>query len=138
MIVAIAGALVLLLAGTAVVIYAKDPGPLPVDIAIAYELAWDRFDFDALWTLSGPNLRDGLDKKQFVAAKASAYTDRSELAHLAGQVDVEVAESVGDVSVIRTRLTLRDGSVIHNEVSLLRNAFGWSVTGYVLAGTDGA
>src|SRR5262249_16600022 len=50
---------------TLVVIFAREPGPTPPDIAIAYELAWDRLDFDTLWTLAGPELRDGLDKREY-------------------------------------------------------------------------
>ena len=46
-----------------VVAYALEPGPTPTDIAVAYEEAWDRLDFGTLWTLSGSELRDGLDQR---------------------------------------------------------------------------
>ena len=140
MIVGIVAVAVLLLVGAAVVVYARDPGPTPADIAIGYELAWDRLDFDTVWSLSGPSLRDGLDKKTFMAAKHAAYRERPELAHLAGAVHVESIDEVGDRAEVRTRLSLRDGSVVAHVVGLDRNAFGWSVSEYRLtdpAATEG-
>lgn len=133
MIVAVVAGAVLVLVAAAVVVYARDPGPTTVDIAIAYEQAWDRLDFDTLWTLSGPTLRDGLDKHAFMAAKRSAYQERPELSHLAGAVHVDGVEEVGDRAQVRTRLELRDGSVVANVVGLDRNAFGWTVSEYHLA-----
>ena len=53
MIFAVVIALVLLLCLAVVVAIAKDRGPGPEDVAVSYEMAWDRFDFDVLWTLSG-------------------------------------------------------------------------------------
>ena len=134
MTVAVVATLVLLLVGAVVVVYARDPGPTPEDIAVGYELAWDRLDFDALWSLSGPSLRDGLDKTAFMAAKREAYRERPELQHLAGEVHVEGLDVVGDRAVVRTRLTLRDGSVVRNEVGLDRHTFGWTVADYHLVG----
>ena len=40
---------------------------------MAYEHAWDRLDFSTLWNLSGPNLRDGRTRDQFVRDKLAAY-----------------------------------------------------------------
>ena len=48
---AIVGVAVLGLVIAFVVIYAKDPGPPPDDVATAYETAWDHLDFSSLWTL---------------------------------------------------------------------------------------
>src|SRR5204863_8227668 len=45
----------------------------PADTAVAYEHAWDRLDFSTLWNLSGPNLRDGRTRDQFVRDKVAAY-----------------------------------------------------------------
>ena len=39
-----------------VVAVGLEPGPSPDDVAVSYELAWDRLDFDALWALSGDEL----------------------------------------------------------------------------------
>lgn len=115
-----------------IVIYARDPGPTPVDIAVGYELAWDRLDFDALWSLSAVELRDGLDKPAFIAAKRAAYEGRSELGHLVAHVDVEEQDVTGFHAVVRTCVTLHDGSVVHNDVSLIRRASAWAVSGYQL------
>ena len=137
MIVAVVATLVLLLVVGVVVVYARDPGPTPVDIAIGYELAWDRLDFDTLWSLSGPGLRDGLDKRGFLAAKRAAYRERPELAHIAGAVHVDGVEESGDRAVVRTRLALRDGTVVRNEIGLDRNPLGWSVSDYRLVDPAG-
>src|SRR5437763_5918519 len=32
---------------------AREPGPAPADVALAYERAWDELDFDLLYDLSG-------------------------------------------------------------------------------------
>jgi F420-dependent oxidoreductase-like protein len=50
MITAIIAALVIALALALVVAVARDQGPPVDDVALAYELAWDRLDFDSLWT----------------------------------------------------------------------------------------
>ena len=55
-----------------VVLVSADPGPSPVDVALAYEQAWDHLDFEGLWSLSGDELRDGLRRPEFVAAKNAA------------------------------------------------------------------
>lgn len=115
-----------------VVLFARDPGPVPVDIAIAYEDAWDRLDFDTLWTLSGPELRDGLGKREYMVAKARAYAGRADLGHLAARVEVEDAAVGIGHAVVRTRVTLRDGATVRNDVALAKHASGWVVTGYEL------
>lgn len=132
MISAIVAVLVFGLVVAVVVLYARDPGPEPTDIAVAYELAWDRLDFDTLWSLSGPELRDGLDRREFVAAKSRAYAGRADLRDLAERVDVDrVAVGVGH-AVVRTRVALRGGTAVCNDVTLTRQTSGWMVTGYQL------
>ena len=54
---------------------AREPGPGPSDVAIGYERAWDELNFGLLWDLSGAELRDGLRRDQFIAAKRAAYAD---------------------------------------------------------------
>jgi hypothetical protein len=117
---------------TVIVLFARDPGPTPADIAIAYELAWDRLDFDTLWALSGPELRDGLDKREYVAAKARAYEDRHELRNLADHVDIDEANVGIGHAAVRTRVTLRDGAIVRNDVVLTKRSAAWVVTGYQL------
>ena len=71
---AIAVAVILVLLVTMWVVFAKEPGPGPADVAIAYEGAWDHLDFDLLYDLSGDELRDGLRRDRFIAAKKAAYS----------------------------------------------------------------
>ena len=64
---------VMVVGGWLVVAVAKAGTPSPADTAVAYEHAWDRLDFSTLWSLSGPNLRDGRTRDQFVRDKRAAY-----------------------------------------------------------------
>ena len=115
-----------------IVLFARERGPSPADIAISYELAWDRLDFDTLWALSGGELRDGLDKHAYIQAKSAAYAGRKDLGHLANDVAVDT-EAVGIAhAVVRTRVTLRDGAIVHNDVALTKRQSVWVVTGYQL------
>jgi len=129
---AIVAVVIFALVITLVVLFAREPGPLPPDIAIAYELAWDRLDFDTLWSLSGPELRDGLDKREYIAAKARAYEGRHELRNLADHVDIDEANVGIGHAAVRTRVTLRDGAVVRNDVVLTKRSASWVVTGYQL------
>ena len=49
--------------------FGLEPGPGPADVAIAYENAWDKLDFDLLFDLSGDEMRDGMRRAEFIAAK---------------------------------------------------------------------
>ncbi len=115
-----------------IVLFARDGGPQPADIAVAYELAWDRLDFDTLWTLSGDELRDGLDRHRYLAAKAAAYAGRSDLGHVAARVDVDEAQIGMGHALVRTSVTLHNGAVVHNDVALTKRSSAWVVTGYEL------
>jgi hypothetical protein len=115
-----------------IVLFARDPGPKPADIAVSYELAWDRFDFDTLYSLSGDEMRDGLDKAAYIKAKTAAYAGRTELGHLAARVDVEEVTGGLAHALVRTRVTLHEGAVIHNHVALTKRNSSWWVTGYEL------
>lgn len=116
-----------------IVLFARDRGPQPGEIAIAYELAWDRLDFEALWVLAGDELRDGLDKKAYVAAKRAAYAGRADLGHLIDHVDLEVVDVGIGFAHVRTRVTLHAGEVVRNDVTFTRRSSAWVVTGYALA-----
>ena len=121
-----------------VVAVARDKGPGPGDVAVSYEYAWDRLDFDVLWTLSAKELRDGLDRKQFVATKRAAYEQQHRLSGLVAHVgvdDVSVTTS-GDVALVTTRVDLRDQATVHNVVQLNRRNSRWQVVGYHLAPTS--
>jgi hypothetical protein len=64
----------------------REPGPGPADVAIAYEHAWDHLDFDLLFDLSGDELRDGMRRDRFVAAKRHAYENANARARLGAEV----------------------------------------------------
>ena len=130
MILAVVGFLVLALCLALVIAVARDPGPRPDEVALAYELAWDRLDFESLWTLSGPELHDGLDRDGFVSAKRAAYAARPELGRLARDVSVDdVATGIVNAAV-RTSVVLRDGGSVHNQVQLAKRNGKWIVVGY--------
>lgn len=118
---------------TTIVLFALDRGPSPGEIAEAYELAWDRLDFEALWSMSGHELRDGLDRRAYLAAKTAAYAGRSGLGGLAARVDLDEVDVGLAFARVRTRVTLRGGEVVHNDVVLARRGSAWVVTGYSLA-----
>ena len=126
----------LLLCLAVVVAIAKDRGPVPDDVAVSYEMAWDRFDFDVLWTLSGSELRDGLDRHEFVDAKRAAYANQRALSELGADVTIEDSAVRGDEAMVTTCVALRDGSAVHNHVQLARRTGRWQVVGYQLAADD--
>ncbi|MFM8303237.1 MAG: hypothetical protein ACKOA9_02900 [Actinomycetota bacterium] len=132
MIAALVAITVLGLVVSLIVLFARDAGPTPADIAIAYELAWDRLDFDTLWSLSGDEMRDGLDKRTFIAAKSAAYAGRTDLGGLAERVDIEVADVGIGYATVRTRITLFGGETVHNDIVLTKRNSAWTVTGYEL------
>ena len=102
MITAVVGITVLALTIAVVVVIAKDRGPGPGDVAVAYELAWDRLDFESLYTLSGLELRDGLDRRGFVAAKRTAYEQQRDLGGLVERVGVDQVANSRDAAVAIT------------------------------------
>lgn len=136
MLVAIIGVAILALVIALVVIVAIEPGPPAQDVAVAYEGAWDRLDFESLWDLSGDELRDGLGRRAYVDAKRAAYAGQDALGHLAGAVLVEHADIGRSVASVDTRLTLRDGTSAQNHVELAKRAGKWVVVEYRLRGGD--
>ena len=132
MIIAIVGVVILALMLAVVVAIAKDRGPGPGDAAVAYELAWDRLDFESVFTLSGAELRDGLDRRGFVAAKRAAYEQQHDLGQLVDRVGVDQVVAGRDVAVVLTRVELRDHTTVHNRVELARRNARWQVVAYRL------
>ena len=127
---------VLVLVVALVVAVARDPGPPADDVAVAYEEAWDRLDFEALWALSGDELRDGMGRHDFVDAKRAAYRRQPDLGRLASSVVVEHLDAGKHAAVVRTRVDVRDGGVARSEVVLEHRAGRWLVVGYHLIGSD--
>ena len=119
-----------------VIAVARDPGPPPDDVAIAYEHAWDGLDFDALWSLSGDELRDGMGRKAFIEAKRAAYAGKPDLGGLADAMSVERFETGHQVAVVVTRVELRNGGAAHNELELEQRAGRWVVVSYRLLRSD--
>jgi hypothetical protein len=108
---------------------ALEKGPAPADVAIAYEHAWDELDFALLYDLSGDELRDGMRKEQFVAAKRAAYASAGNTQRLAARVEVDTSVVGHETALIVTRVSTDDGSV-RNNVVLERRASGWVVVQY--------
>jgi hypothetical protein len=135
---AIIGVTILMLVISLVVVVAKDPGPSPDDVAVGYERAWDGLDFDALWALSGDELRDGMARKPFIAAKQAAYAGQQELRGLVEATTVERVEAGDQVAVVFTKVDLRNGGAAHNELQLEERAGKWVVVAYRLLRSDPA
>ena len=136
MVSAIIAIVVLALVVSLVVAVARDPGPPPEDVAVAYEDAWDRLDFEALWTLSGDELHDGLRHREFIDAKRAAYAAQPGLGGLAAGVSVERVDAGRQVAVVRTCVALHDGGAAHNEIQLEARGGRWVVVGYDLLRSD--
>jgi hypothetical protein len=109
----------------------------PADTAVAYEHAWDRLDFSTLWSLSGPNLRDGRTRDQFVRDKLAAYRGESRgLAGLVRSVRPERVDVNGPVARVLARLDLHSGESVVDEMLLERIGPAWHVTAYHLSSGD--
>jgi hypothetical protein len=120
-----------------VVAVAKMGAPGPADTAVAYEYAWDRLDFGTLWNLSGPNLRDGRTKDQFVRDKATAYHGEDQgLAGLVRSVEPERVDVNGPVARVMARLELHSGETVLDEMLLERIGPAWHVTAYHISTGD--
>lgn len=129
----------LLIAGLIIgflVAVALERGPSVGDLAVAYERAWDRLDFATLWAVSGPGLRDGLTRRRFLAAKRAAYAGGDHPVGLVERTELDDVAVAGEVAVAHTRLALRDGTEVCNEVRMERRMGRWQVTGYRLRDGD--
>jgi hypothetical protein len=138
---AIAIGVVVLLLGFMWVAVAREPGPGAPDVALAYERAWDELDFPLLYELSGRELRDGLRRDQFVAAKRAAYENANARTRLGAAISVETFVAGHQTALVVTRVET-DGAAVRNNVLLEHSANGWLVVGYTLrsdsdAGTAG-
>ena len=132
MIAAIVAFVVIALVLALVVVVGLEPGPDPGEIAVSYELAWDRLDFDTLWSLSGIELRDGRSRQDFMADKREAYAGQRELAGLAREVKLDEVLRGSELAAVRTRVLLRDGTAVRNQVQLALREGTWKVIGYHL------
>jgi hypothetical protein len=126
---AIAIGIILVLLVVMWVAFAKEPGPGPADVAIAYEGAWDQLDFSLLYDLSGDELRDGLRREQFVAAKRAAYASVASQGRLGANIAVDDLVSTQQTAIVATRVTTDEG-MVQNRIVLEKRANGWTVVGY--------
>ena len=115
----------------------REPGPGPADVAIAYEHAWDHLDFDLLFDLSGDELRDGMRRDRFVAAKRNAYENADARTRLGADVRVETSIAGHQTALVVTEVAAQ-GSSVRNNVMLEKRANGWVVVGYSLRPDAGA
>jgi hypothetical protein len=115
-----------------VVAVGLEPGPSPGEVAVSYELAWDRLDFDALWSLSGTELRDGRSRREFMDDKREAYEGKRALAGLARDVKIDEVLVGSELAAVRTRVLLEDGTSVRNQVQLALREGTWKVIGYHL------
>jgi len=112
---------------------AMERGPTAGDVALAYELAWDRLDLDTIWTLSSNALRDGRKRHEFMSDKRATYEGRPRLRAVVEHVEIEaVAKHDRGAAAVLTRLDLRDEAPVHNELHLERRSGSWSVIRYQL------
>jgi hypothetical protein len=111
----------------------REPGPGPADVALAYERAWDELDFGLLFDLSGAEMRDGMRRDRFIAAKRAAYAAAGAGARARLRTDVEVDTSVAgnQTALVVTRVGL-EGDSVRNNVLLEKRTNGWVVVGYSL------
>ena len=109
----------------------REPGPGASDVAIAYERAWDELDFGLLYDLSGAELRDGLRRDQFVAAKRAAYASAGKRARIGARVSVDTSVAGHQSALVVTRVAA-EGGAVRNNVMLDHTANGWVVIGYSL------
>ena len=109
----------------------REPGPGPSDVAIAYERAWDDLDFTLLYDLSGAELRDGLRRDQFVAAKRAAYANAGPRRRIGARINVETSVAGNQTALVVTKVTA-DGGAVLNNVMLDHTSNGWVVVKYSL------
>ena len=99
--------------GVLFIAVAIENGPEPADVALAYEMAWDRLDFDTLFDLSGPELRDGAKRPGFIATKRAAY-EGVQRGRLAARIAVENVVAAPDTALVVTNVSTDDGAVRNN------------------------
>ena len=127
----------LLMSTWVVVAIAKAGAPSPADTAVAFEHAWDRLDFSTLWNLSGPSLRDGRTRDQYVRDKVAVYRSEGHgLAGLVSKVRPEQVDVNGPVARVLTRLELHSGESVVDEMLLERIGPAWHVTAYHISSGD--
>ena len=127
---AIAIGVIVALLGYLLFAIGHEKGPSAPDVAIGYEHAWDELNFGLLWDLAGPELREGLRRDQFIAAKRQAYANETH-GRVADRIDVDTFVE-GSKSALVVTCVRAEGTTVRNDVLLERRANGWTVVGYSL------
>ncbi len=113
----------------------NERGPSPGDVAVAYELAWQRSDFSTLYDLSAKELRDGMARDQFVRAKRGGEpapnTVRSDADPVVA-VEVDEVVAATDAASVITRLRVASGPGIRSRVLCERRNGRWQVVAHNL------
>jgi hypothetical protein len=133
---AIAIGVIVALLGFLLFAIAHEKGPSAPDVAIGYERAWDELNFGLIWDLSGPELREGLRRDQFIAAKRQAYANEAH-GRVAERIEVDTFVEGSASALVVTRVT-GEGASVRNDVLLERRANGWTVVGYSLRPANAA
>jgi hypothetical protein len=128
---AIAIGVVVALLGFLLYAIAHEPGPGAPDVAIGYERAWDELNFGLLWDLSGPELRDGMRRDQFIVAKRALYANAVPHGRVADRIEVDTFVEGNQSALVVTRVSA-EGTSVRNDVLLEKRANGWTVVGYSL------
>lgn len=132
MVIGIVAAVIGLLCVALVILVVMVPGPSAGEVALSYEEAWDHLDFEAIWALSGEELRDGLDRTAFIEAKRTAYEQHQGLRGLAAEVTVDAVSEGQGFAVVHTRVELRDGRHAIDGLQLAKRGSRWLVIAYEL------
>jgi len=132
MVIGLVAAVIGLLCVALVILVVVVPGPSAADVALAYEEAWDHLDFEAIWALSGDELRDGLDRVPFIDAKRRAYAQHQALRGIAADVAVDAVSEGQGFAVVHTRVELRDGGHAIDALQLAKRNGRWLVIAYEL------
>lgn len=109
----------------------REPGPSPVDVAIAYEQAWADLDFGLLYALSGAEMHDGMRRDRYIATKRQAHGNEVRRGRIGAQVGVDTAVVGHQTALVVTRVEA-NGTNIRNNVMLEKRSNGWVVVGYSL------
>jgi len=132
MVIGVVAGIIALLCVALVILVVLVPGPSAAEAALAYEEAWDHLDFDAIWVLSGDELRDGLDRVPFIEAKRHAYEQHQGLRGIAARVAVDAVSEGQGFAVVHTRVELRDGGEASDALQLAKRSGRWLVIAYEL------
>ena len=75
---------------------------------------------------------EGRDRREFIAAKRSAYAQQHELGGLVERVGIDQVANSRDAAVAITEVELHDRAVVHNRIEMTRRNGRWQVVAYRL------